>query len=646
MFKKVLIANRGEIACRIIRTLKRMDIKTVAVYSEADEEALHVAMADEAYLIGPPPVRESYLNSQAILNVAKKSGVEAIHPGYGFLSENALFAEEVEKAGLIFIGPSSDVIRAMGDKLEAKRLARLAGVSCLPGTDEPLKTLHEAEEMAHEMGCPLMVKAAAGGGGKGMRIVHEPSALAEAIKGAIHEANSSFGDERIFLEKYIDSARHIEIQILGDHEGNIIHLGERECSLQRRHQKVIEEAPSSFVTPALRKEMGNEAIRLAQFVKYTSAGTVEFVVDPEGHFYFLEMNTRLQVEHPTTEMITGIDLVEEMVRIAAGEPLRLQQSDVQFKGHAIEARLYAEDSSRGFLPSTGRMRTYLPPLEKKGEIRLESGVREGDVMTPYYDPMIAKLIVHQPSRELACTVLLEALNHYYVRGIATNIHFLTSLVNAPFFRKGQFNTTTLDELYGDGFTPEMPKNLQIASGAAAVMYCLRHSLNQATLVVLLEGKKHSLHILHKEGQWEVNEGATKLIIETHWNPGDCFFTGVFNGKRLVLQLEAQGIRDHLFWDGYGVLTTVVTPRIAELLALMPAKRQPDISRVVMAPMPGLIVEVAVKEGDSIKRGHPIAIMEAMKMENIIRAGCDGIIERVYVQKGESVNLDQHLAKIT
>ncbi|MBY0292397.1 MAG: acetyl-CoA carboxylase biotin carboxylase subunit [Alphaproteobacteria bacterium] len=645
MFKKILIANRGEIACRIIRTLRRMGIKTVGVYSEADEDALHVAMADEAYFIGPSPVRESYLNSQAILSVAKKSGVEAIHPGYGFLSENALFAEAVEKAGLIFIGPSFDVMRAMGDKLEAKRLALLAGVSCLPGTEEPLKTLHEAEKIAHEMGFPLMVKAAAGGGGKGMRIVRDSAFLAEAIKGAMHEANSNFGDERIFLEKYIDSARHIEIQILGDHEGNIIHLGERECSLQRRHQKVIEEAPSSFVTPALRKEMGDEAIRLAKTVKYTSAGTVEFVVDPEGCFYFLEMNTRLQVEHPTTEMITGIDLVEEMVRIAAGEPLRFQQSDVKFMGHVIETRLYAEDSSRGFLPSTGRIRTYVPPLEKKGEVRLESGVREGDVMTPYYDPMIAKLIVYQPSRELACVTLLEALNHYYIRGIATNIYFLASLVNASFFRKGQFNTTTLDELYGEGFTPEIPKNPQIASGAAAVMYCRRNTLDQATLVVLIEDKAHALHILREGERWKVNEGEETLTIETQWNPGECFFIGTFNGQGLTLQLDFKGIRDHLFWNGYGALTSVVTPRVAELIALMPAKQHPDISRIIMAPMPGLVVEVPVKEGDSIKRGHPIVMMEAMKMENIIRAGCDGIIEKVYVKKGESVNLDQHLAKI-
>lgn len=377
MFKKVLIANRGEIACRIIRTLRRMGIGTVAVYSEADVDALHVEMADEAYLLGPAPVRESYLNIQAILKAAKESDAEAIHPGYGFLSENASFAETVQKENLIFIGPSPQTIAAMGDKLEAKKLARLAGVSCLPGSEEPLKDLRKAKKIAEEIGFPLMIKAAAGGGGKGMRVVRDPITLEDDLKGATHEAQTSFGDGRIFLEKYIEASRHIEIQILADNHGNVIHLGERECSLQRRHQKVIEEAPSPFMTPSLRQKMGNEAVRLALAVRYSSAGTIEFVVDQKGNFYFLEMNTRLQVEHPVTEMITGFDLVEEMIRVSAGESLRIHQSDVHFKGHAIEARIYAEDSSRGFLPSIGRIGDYLPPLEKKGEIRLENGVRGG-----------------------------------------------------------------------------------------------------------------------------------------------------------------------------------------------------------------------------------------------------------------------------
>jgi len=645
VFKKVLIANRGEIACRIIRTLRRMGIGSIAVYSEADEDALHVEMADEAYFLGPSPVRESYLNIQAVLKAAKESGAEAIHPGYGFLSENAAFADRVNKEGFVFIGPSPKAIAAMGDKLEAKRLARLANVSCLPGSDAPLKDLRKAKKIAQEIGYPLMVKAAAGGGGKGMRIVRDSTTLDADLKGAMNEATTSFGDGRVFLEKYIDHSRHIEIQILADHHGNVIHLGERECSLQRRHQKVIEEAPSPFVTPSLREEMGREAIRLAKTVEYTSAGTIEFVVDQDRNFYFLEMNTRLQVEHPVTEMITGFDLVEEMIRIAANEPLRIQQSDVKFKGHAIEARIYAEDSSRGFLPSTGRIETYLPPPEKEGEIRLESGVREGDIITPYYDPMIAKLIVHAPERKLACDTLMQALDQFYVRGIATNIAFLAFLANSPFFRKGDFNTTTLDGLYGEGFTPETPQNPQIAVGTAAVMYCIRKGLTKAELVVLVGRESHPVRVDHNGSRYEVKEGDETIIIESHWKPGDVLFRGVFNGHAITLQLDAKGIRDELSWNGYGATTCIVSPEIAAFIDRMPLKQKPDTSHIVMAPMPGLVVDVAVKVGDPIKIGQPVAIIEAMKMENIIRASCDGIIEQVYVKKGDSVNLDQHLVKI-
>ena len=645
MFKKVLIANRGEIACRIIRTLQHMGIGAVAVYSEADVDALHVEMADEAYLLGPAPVRESYLNIQAILKAAKESEAEAIHPGYGFLSENASFAETIKKENLVFIGPSPQVIAAMGDKVEAKRLARLAGISCLPGSEESLNDLRNAKKLAQDIGFPLMIKAAAGGGGKGMRVVRDPIDLEDNLKGAIHEAHSSFGDGRIFLEKYIDSSRHIEVQILADNHGEVIHLGERECSLQRRHQKVIEEAPSPFVTPSLRQKMGDEAIRLAQAVGYSSAGTIEFIVDQKENFYFLEMNTRLQVEHAVTEMITGLDLVEEMIRIAAGEPLRIHQSDVHLKGHAIEARLYAEDSSRGFLPSTGRIRAYLPPVEKKGEIRLESGVREGDMVTPYYDPMIAKLIVHQPKRERACDELLRALNHYYVRGIATNIYFLASLVESSFFRKGDFTTTTIDERYKEGFTPEAPQSLRIAVGTAAAMYCIRNKLRMAGVVILAGREAHAVQI-HLEGEFcEVREGKEVLIIETRWEPGDVLFEGVFNGHAITLQLDHKGICDELFWNGFGVVTHVVNTRVAELIPCMPIKEEPDTSREIMAPMPGLVVDIAVTIGEPIKTGQVIAIIEAMKMENIIRAKCDGIIEEVYVKKGDSVNLDQHLVKI-
>jgi len=647
MFKKVLIANRGEIACRIIRTLNRMGIGTIAVYSEADEGALHVERADEAYLLGPAPARESYLNIPAILKVTKDSGAEAIHPGYGFLSENPAFAEAVQKEGLVFIGPSPQAIAAMGDKLEAKRFAHRAGVSCVPGTDKPIESLDDAQKMAHPLGYPLMVKAAAGGGGKGMRIVDEPSQLQDALKGAIHEAQMSFGDGRVFLEKYIEKPRHIEIQILADTHGNIIHLGERECSLQRRHQKVIEEAPSLFVTPRLRDEMGIQAIRLAQAVGYTSAGTVEFMMTPEGEYYFLEMNTRLQVEHPVTECVTGLDLVEEMVRIAAGEPLSKSQSDIKFKGHAIEARIYAEDSSRGFLPSTGRLSAYLPPQEKAGETRIDSGVEEGDIITPYYDPLIAKVIVHQPQRSLACDVLLEALNHYYVRGIETNIPFLSALVQSSFFREGAFSTGTLDERYEEGFIPSVPKNPQIPVGTAAVMHGIRNGLNKAELTVLIDRKAYPITFYFEGDQFEVRGGAGRetLRIETLWKPGDPLFEGVFNGHHITLQIHAKGTHDILYWNGYGALLRVMNGRVAELYGYMPLKRQSDTSRVVSAPMPGLIIDLPVCVGEPIKLGQPVAIIEAMKMENIIRAQCDGVIETVYVKKGESVNLDQHLAKI-
>ena len=645
MFKKVLIANRGEIACRIIRTLQRMGIEAVAVYSEADEDALHVEMADEAYLLGPPPAQASYLNCQAILKAAKESGAEAIHPGYGFLSENAAFAEIVQREGLVFIGPSPKAIAAMGDKLEAKRLAHLADIPCVPGTNEPVKDLQDAKKIAEDFGYPILVKAVAGGGGKGMRIVYDPNALESALKGAGNEARTSFGDARIFLEKYIDAPRHIEIQILADTHGNAIHLGERECSLQRRYQKVVEEAPSPSISPSLRQKMAEEAIRLAKSVGYSSVGTIEFMVDQREQFYFLEMNTRLQVEHPTTEMVTGLDLVEEMIRVSAGEPLRFQQSDIKLRGHAIEVRIYAEDSSRGFLPSTGRIWSYLPPLEKPGEIRLESGVREGDVVTPYYDPLIVKLIVHQSSRELACEEILSSLNNFYVRGIETNIHFLASVVNSSFFRKGEFSTTTLDEFYGEGFTPQVPQNPQIAVGTAAVMYCIREHLSQAELVVLVGSDSHPVTIHHEGERSVVQEGDESLIIETRWRPGDVLFEGIFNGHALTLQVNHKGIRDGLFWNGYGAHTQVVNKRVAELSMNMPIKQQSESVQVIKAPMPGLVVEVVVKEGESIKTGQPIVMIEAMKMENIIRAACDGIIEKIYVKKGDSVNLDQELVKI-
>jgi len=614
------------------------------IYSSADENALHVRMADEAFFVGPAPARESYLNIQSILKIAKENGIDAIHPGYGFLSENAKFAEEVKKAGMVFIGPSPKAIALMGDKLEAKRLAKSAGVPCLPGTDEALDNLNEAGNIATSIGFPVMVKAAAGGGGKGMRIIQDESQLDEGLKGAMHEAEASFGDKRLFLEKYIESARHIEIQVLSDLHGNIIHLGERECSLQRRHQKVIEEAPSPFVTIGLRDAMTAAALRLAKAVKYTTVGTVEFVVDQQKNFYFLEMNTRLQVEHPTTEMITGFDLVEEMIRAAAGEHLRFKQSDVQLKGHAIEARIYAEDSTRGFLPSTGRLKSYIPPSEIENEIRIDSGVGEGDIISPYYDPLIGKLIVHESTRERACDTLLNSLDRFYIRGIETNINFLGNLVNSKQFKTIDFDTTTLDEKYPQGFMPVAPTNPLVAVGTAAVIHVIRKREDRAEICVLMDRENYPVRVFYEGSRFEV-QGKESLVIETDWVPGDPIFEGVFNGHGISIQIDNKGTHTQLSWNGQTAVTLVLENSVAELFTHMPCKKKQDLSRVVLAPMPGLIVEVYVREGDHIKAGQPVATIEAMKMENIIRAESDGIIESIFVKQGESVNLDQRLAMI-
>ncbi len=637
MFTKVLIANRGEIACRIMRTLRKMGIGSVAVYSAADEDALHVRMADEAYPIGPAPVRESYLNISAILEAAKLSGAQAIHPGYGFLSENAEFAEAVGKAALVFIGPSPSAIALMGDKIEAKKLALQAGVPCMVSCDDPYGDLSS-------ISYPLLVKAAAGGGGKGMRIIYDPSHLEEGLKGAIHEAESSFGDGRVFIEQYIENARHIEFQILGDTHGNIIHLGERECSLQRRHQKVIEETPSPFMTQELRDAMAEAALGLAKAVSYSSAGTVEFVVDPKRNFFFLEMNTRLQVEHPVTEMVTGIDLVEQMIRIAAGEKLSLNQSDIQFKGHAIEARVYAEDSARGFLPSSGRLKTCLEPPQLEGEPRLETGAGEGDSISPYYDPMIAKLIVHEANRKLATDVLISSLDRYYIRGVETNISFLSHLLDSKEFRSGDINTTFLDENYEKGFIPTLPENPIVAVGTAAAMHIIKQGLDQEEMTVLINRDSYPVSVVLENHRIEI-KGKESLIIETKWKPGDMLFEGAFNGHQITLQIDHHGSGTKLSWNGYGVTTLVLDAATAELYTRMPLKQLSDMSRIIQAPMPGLIVEIFVKEGDSIKAGQPAFIIEAMKMENIIRAEVDGAIEKIYVKQGESVNSDQHLAKI-
>ncbi|MBY0271888.1 MAG: acetyl-CoA carboxylase biotin carboxylase subunit [Alphaproteobacteria bacterium] len=641
MFKKVLIANRGEIACRIIRTLRRMGVKALAVYSEVDEGALHVQMADEAFFLGPAPAQESYLKGAAIIKIAKEQGAEAVHPGYGFLSENSAFATAIQQAGLVFIGPSPKAIAAMGDKLEAKKLAHLARVPCLPGTSTPLTDPQKAQKIAEEIGYPLMIKAAAGGGGKGMRIVKNSDALLGAVKSAMNEAESSFGDSRIFLEKYIEKARHIEIQILADTFGNAIHLGERECSLQRRHQKVIEEAPSPFITLTLREEMTEAALRLVKEVQYHSAGTVEFVVSSDKTFYFLEMNTRLQVEHPTTEMVTGLDLVEEMIRIAAKEPLRYQQKDIHFNGHAIETRIYAEDSARGFLPSIGYLSSYREPSMDSEDVRVDSGVREGDVISPYYDPMLGKLCVYQPDRERASSTLLNALNEFYIRGVSTNISFLSALLHTPLFKKAAFNTATLDELYGNGFAPEMSPDPHIPIGVAAVMSLIQRHLSKADFTVSIDRKPYPVKISLEKDTYLID----KLHIKTDWKPGKVLFNGTFNGKKIALQIDKKGPFTQLSWDGYTAKTLVVSSQIADLITYMPPSQSSETPRLIKAPMPGLIIDIFVKPGDIIKAGQPLVAIEAMKMENALQSACDGIIEAVYIKKGERVNLDQHLIKI-
>ncbi|MDI9638433.1 biotin carboxylase N-terminal domain-containing protein [Geitlerinema splendidum] len=593
------------------------------------------------FFLGPAPAQESYLKGATIIKIAKEMGAEAIHPGYGFLSENSAFAAAVQQAGLVFIGPSPKAIAAMGDKLEAKKLAHLAGVPCLPGTDTPLADPQKAQRIAAEIGYPLMVKAAAGGGGKGMRIVKNSGELLGALKSAMNEAEASFGDSRIFLEKYIENARHIEIQILADTFGNAIHLGERECSLQRRHQKVIEETPSPFVTSTLREEMTEAALRLVKEVQYYSAGTVEFVVSPDKTFYFLEMNTRLQVEHPTTEMVTDLDLVEEMIRISAKEPLRYQQKDIHFKGHAIETRIYAEDSTRGFLPSIGYLSSYREPSMGSEDVRVDSGVREGDVISPYYDPMIGKLCVHQPDRQRASSKLLNALNEFYIRGVSTNISFLSALVHTSFFKKAAFNTATLDELYDNGFKPEMSPDPHIPIGVAAVMFLIQSHLNKAEFTVLIEKQPYPVKIsLEKDTYF-----TEKLHIKTEWKPGDVLFKGTFNGEMVTLQIDKKGPFTQLSWDGYTAKTLVAPSQIADLITYMPPSQSFETPRLIKAPMPGLIIDIFVNKGDLVKLGQPLAAIEAMKMENVLQSACDGTIEAIYIAKGERVNLDQPLIKI-
>jgi propionyl-CoA carboxylase alpha chain len=655
MFRKILIANRGEIACRIIRTAQRMGITTVAVYSEADAEALHVRMADEAVPIGPAPSAESYLNIERIVEACHATGAEAVHPGYGFLSENPAFATALAKVGVTFIGPGPEAIAAMGDKIQSKKLARDAGVSSVPGHLAAIPDADSAVKVARDIGYPVMIKASAGGGGKGMRIAASDEETREGFVSAGSEARSSFADDRIFIEKYIEEPRHIEIQVLGDSLGNLVYLGERECSIQRRHQKVIEEAPSPFLDPETRRAMGEQAVALARAVDYRSTGTVEFIVDRERNFFFLEMNTRLQVEHPVTELVTGLDLVELMIRIAAGEPLPFTQEEVRLKGWAIEARVYAEDPRRNFLPSTGRLIRYRPP---PGEgLRLDTGVFEGAEISIYYDPMIAKLVASGSDRKTAIERLRGALDAFYVAGVQHNIAFLAAAVAKPRFAAGALSTSFIDEEFRGGFgspsgfvEPDRVILLAAALGHRRIQEREKEidgQLGGAPLaiagrsVVLLDGQPHPLSVQSDDGAYRVEIEGESCLANTDWWPGEVLLH-IRVGERLAtVQIERlPGAAFRMVHGGVIRRAQVLPPRAAELLALMPEKQSSDTSRLLLSPMPGLLSSVAVTQGQEVKAGEPLAVVEAMKMENILRAERDGRIARIRAHPGDSLTVDQ------
>jgi propionyl-CoA carboxylase alpha chain len=679
MFKKILIANRGEIACRVIKTARKMGIATVAVYSEADKDARHVELADEAVLLGPAPSRESYLVADRIIAAAKATGAEAIHPGYGFLSENEDFARRVEEEGLVFIGPKHYSIAAMGDKIASKKLALEAGVSTIPGWNDAIDSPERAVEIARGIGYPVMIKASAGGGGKGLRVAFNDKQAHEGFASCRNEARNSFGDDRVFIEKFVESPRHIEIQVLGDAHGHVVYLHERECSIQRRHQKVIEEAPSPFISDATRKAMGEQAVALAKAVKYQSAGTVEFVVGKDQGFYFLEMNTRLQVEHPVTECITGLDLVELMIRVAAGEALPFTQAEIKRDGWAIECRINAEDPFRNFLPSTGRLVRFVPPPttmeaaapERLG-VRVDTGVQEGGEIPMYYDSMIAKLIVHGTDRLDAIAKMREALNGFVIRGIGSNIPFQAALLAHPRFVAGDFTTGFIAEHYGKGFSSaDVPHDdpLFLVALAGFVRRKARersagisgqlagHGVkNLPDLVVVVLGKDgaHRHHPVRID-EFDAGSGHAEVLVGTDGEArryaidstsplGSLLMQGRCNGQPFTAQVERGGAKNPLairvMHDGTQIDTLVLLPRAAELFKLMPHKAPPDLSRFLLSPMPGLLVDLAVQPGQKVLAGERLAVIEAMKMENILVAATDGTVGELLAKKGESLAVDQ------
>ena len=663
MFKKILIANRGEIACRVIRTAKRMGIKTVAVYSDADARAPHVKMADEAVRLGPPPASESYLKAELIIDACKATGAEAVHPGYGFLSERESFAKALEKAGIAFIGPPPKAIRAMGDKIESKKLAAKAGVNIVPGHLDDIATTAEAVKIAKDIGFPVMMKASAGGGGKGMRLAYNEKDVRESFESVKREGLSSFGDDRVLIEKFIEAPRHIEIQVLGDKHGNVLYLGERECSIQRRNQKVVEEAPSPFVTPEMRRAMGEQAVALAKAVGYHSAGTVELIVngaDTSGKsFYFLEMNTRLQVEHPVSEEVTGLDLVEQMIRVAAGEKLSFGQDDVELNGWSVETRVYAEDPYRGFLPSTGRLTRYTRPPQVRDEqvrVRVDDGVVEGSEISMFYDPMVAKLITWAPDREAAIDAQIAALDAFELDGIGDNVDFLSALMQHPRFRAGDLATDFIADEYPDGFhgapaDAQLLSDLAVIGGMIGAITEERNAGIDSQLgppvipscerIVLVDGEKHRVRIKpYQGGTLAVLDGGELIDIIGRWTPGQRLLSVAIDGRPRTVKVIRTGRSWLINTHGATHRVQVLPPHVAELSKHMIDKPAPDLSRLLLAPMPGLLTRLDVEVGEKVEPGQPVAVMEAMKMENILRAPKAATVKATPVKAGDSLAVDQ------
>jgi propionyl-CoA carboxylase alpha chain len=664
MFKRILIANRGEIACRVIKTARRMGIETVAVYSEADRDALHVEMADEAVLIGPPAAAESYLVMEKIVEACRKTGAEAVHPGYGFLSEREAFPRALAEAGVVFIGPHAGAIAAMGDKIESKKAAAKAKVSTVPGHLGVIEDEKHAVKIADQIGYPVMIKASAGGGGKGMRIAHSRSEVAEGFGLAKAEAKASFADDRVFIEKFIVNPRHIEIQVLGDKHGNVIYLGERECSIQRRNQKVIEEAPSPLLDETTRRQMGEQAVALAKAVKYDSAGTVEFVAGQDKSFFFLEMNTRLQVEHPVTELITGVDLVEQMIRVAAGEKLSLAQKDVTLTGWAVETRVYAEDPFRNFLPSIGRLVKYRPPLESSIDgitVRNDTGVQEGGEISIYYDPMIAKLVTHAPSRAAAIEAQATALDSFYIDGIRHNIPFLSALMLHPRWREGNLSTGFIAEEFPKGFAVRVPEG-EVARRLAAVAAAVDHVVGERKRQISGQMNGRLVQRERRRAVWlDRNEIALDIARETDgitvrfvgadgtlghphvvvspWTPGNPVWHGTIDGHPVAMQVRPIPNGFRLAHQGYEVGVNVFTDIEAAAARLMPVGTKADTGKKLLCPMPGLVVSIAVSEGQEVKAGETLAVVEAMKMQNVLRAERDGTVKKIHAAAGATLAVD-------